>query len=68
MATAMLDGRHTQNPIKQAEPKVIVPEIIEETRTDSEGKIISLKYHTGKLLGKVIIILCNKFHCSILIE
>lgn len=32
----------------------IIPDVIEEHTRDSEGKIVTIKYLRGKLLGKVI--------------
>jgi hypothetical protein len=34
-------------------PACIIPDVIEEKRKDSEGKIVINKYIRGKLLGKV---------------
>jgi hypothetical protein len=32
-----------------------IPEIIEEKRKDSEGRVVTYKYLKGKLLGKVYV-------------
>ncbi len=40
---------------KEKVPEIPIPEMIEERRKDSEGRVISNKYLRGKLLGKV----CN---------
>jgi len=38
---------------REKAPEVPIPEMIEERRKDSEGRIVSNKYLRGKLLGKV---------------
>ena len=41
----------------QKESNIIIPEIIEENREDTEGRIVCNKYIRGKLLGKVNILI-----------
>lgn len=47
----------SNNQIKQNKEKdanIFIPDIIEETIIDSEGRSIMQKFEKGKLLGKVI--------------
>lgn len=55
MATAIHHTEHRNSADPLTKDKVeIIPDIIEERRKDSEGRITINKFCTGKLLGKVI--------------
>ena len=56
MATAVHHIEHRNNGDVVAKEKLeYVPDIIEERRKDSEGRLIINKFACGKLLGKVMI-------------
>lgn len=56
MATAMHHGEHRNTadvPKEKEKAPEYIPDIIEERRKDSEGRITLNKFACGKLLGKV---------------
>jgi hypothetical protein len=53
---------------KVAEKPDNIPDIIEERRKDSEGRIVSNRYLRGKLLGKVCIDLVHSIRVTPLLS
>jgi hypothetical protein len=50
---AQAAGAGANLPVPQQLPQFIVPDVVEDRRTDSAGNIVVRKYLRGKLLGKV---------------
>ena len=46
--------RSEPKPSKLVQPAINCPEVVEEFQKDADGRITSVKYMKGKLLGKVI--------------
>jgi hypothetical protein len=54
MATAVHNNFEPRAPAEPPkEPVEIIPDVIEERKKDSEGRLLVTKYARGRLLGKV---------------
>ena len=54
--------RSEPKPSKLVQPAINCPEVVEEFQKDADGRITSVKYMKGKLLGKVLEICLYSSH------